>query len=301
MHKHNLLILCYHGVTDENGPGLFNCQNKFLRPEAFERQLAYLKRHYTPIGLDNALAIVAKGKNLPSNPVVVTFDDGYRNFASHALPLLEKHNMPATLFVVTDFLDGTPLWFDRLEYAIGQGLSTESYETCIERHRDARNKLKSLPEEKRMEALAAIEDKAAAKFVDFSDDRAVYEPISWSEVPRIGNYDIVFGSHSLSHPFLSRLTRSQQHEEISRSFQILKSHTPYFSKVFSYPNGQKGDMNNDTHAELKALGFTAALTTISGLLTTLNSRFMLPRIVIGSDDFIYFVSKISNLSSWLKR
>src|SRR5262245_50244551 len=80
--RRRLTILLYHGVTPSAG-GLFNYRRKFISPEMFERQIAYLTREYTILPLDQAVSALYSG-TLGKNTLVITFDDGYRNVYEHA-------------------------------------------------------------------------------------------------------------------------------------------------------------------------------------------------------------------------
>lgn len=76
-----------------------------VSPAMFEQQLAYLKENgYTTLSLGDLYDALAGGRGLPAKPVILTFDDGYRDAYENALPLLKKYGMRATFFIVTDFI-----------------------------------------------------------------------------------------------------------------------------------------------------------------------------------------------------
>ncbi len=92
-------ILMYHRV--DRLPGY---DQLTVSPGRFDEHMAYLARHCRVIGLAEAVAELRAGG--PSRPaVVVTFDDGYRDNLAHALPVLRRYRIPATIFVTTDFCD----------------------------------------------------------------------------------------------------------------------------------------------------------------------------------------------------
>lgn len=77
----------------------------------FRAQLRYFKRFgYHVISLDAAYAGLFLERALPSRPVVLTFDDGYRNFYEHALPALSEHGFPAAVFMITDLIGKRAEW-----------------------------------------------------------------------------------------------------------------------------------------------------------------------------------------------
>jgi peptidoglycan/xylan/chitin deacetylase (PgdA/CDA1 family) len=96
-------ILMYHSITDRPNA---DTRPHAVRPGDFEEQLAYLTEHrFRPITFaDLAAALDGTGPALPERPVVLTFDDGYADFHSAALPLLERYEVPATIFVTSGWL-----------------------------------------------------------------------------------------------------------------------------------------------------------------------------------------------------
>jgi peptidoglycan/xylan/chitin deacetylase (PgdA/CDA1 family) len=97
-------ILMYHSVSDRP-----NVETKPLavRPSAFAEQLSYLKESgFTPLTVADLVAFLHKNndRSLPERPIVVTFDDGYADFHSEALPLLERYAFPATVFLTSGWV-----------------------------------------------------------------------------------------------------------------------------------------------------------------------------------------------------
>jgi peptidoglycan/xylan/chitin deacetylase (PgdA/CDA1 family) len=93
-------ILCYHRL----GAGT---SKMVVSPANFEAQMAWLVRNdYRVIRLADLAPFLAGDKPLPQRSVVITFDDGYESVHRHALPILRKYGLPATVFVYTDFLGG---------------------------------------------------------------------------------------------------------------------------------------------------------------------------------------------------
>ena len=102
-----------------------------VTPENFEAQLKYLSDNgYTTISLYDLHAHLNQGKALPAKPIILTFDDGYRDAYTNAFPLLKKYKMTATFFVVSDFIyAGTPdylTWFQVILMS-NAGMSIENH------------------------------------------------------------------------------------------------------------------------------------------------------------------------------
>jgi peptidoglycan/xylan/chitin deacetylase (PgdA/CDA1 family) len=90
-------ILVYHTIDDVNAPSA--CAET-ISPERFEQQLRWLSRRRRVVSLEETLT-----RSRRENLVAITFDDGYRDNLTTALPVLEKYSLPMTLFVVAGFVD----------------------------------------------------------------------------------------------------------------------------------------------------------------------------------------------------
>jgi peptidoglycan/xylan/chitin deacetylase (PgdA/CDA1 family) len=102
-------LLMYHSISQDAGPRF----RKFtLSPELFDAHLKFLfENHYTPLTVAQLVGMIQQGQeSLPERPVVITFDDGFRDFHEAALPALRKYSFPATLFIVSGFIDGCSTW-----------------------------------------------------------------------------------------------------------------------------------------------------------------------------------------------
>lgn len=118
------MILLYHRVGTSTGRELE------LSAERFDEQIARVAERV--VGLDDALAALGDPAPTGADPVVITFDDGTADFAEHAVPVLERHGAPATIYVATDHLErqisfpyeGAPLSWSALAEATSTGLIT---------------------------------------------------------------------------------------------------------------------------------------------------------------------------------
>ena len=98
-------VLNYHGVENVEGNPLM------LGVADFEKQMAYLQKEgYKSISPQQLMDHLTTGAALPEKPVLITFDDGYRNNYENAYPILKKYGLTATIFLVTDTV-GTNDWY----------------------------------------------------------------------------------------------------------------------------------------------------------------------------------------------
>ncbi|MEA3345686.1 MAG: polysaccharide deacetylase family protein [Chloroflexota bacterium] len=99
-------ILMYHHIASPPPDADAVRRDLSLPPEAFERQLQYLvEQGYTSITLSDLIHHLARGAPLPPEPIILTFDDGYRDVYTEAFPLLRRYGMTSTFFLITSFID----------------------------------------------------------------------------------------------------------------------------------------------------------------------------------------------------
>jgi peptidoglycan/xylan/chitin deacetylase (PgdA/CDA1 family) len=257
--RNKLTILLYHGVAPAKTQGIYNYLGKHVSPDAFRAHLTYIAQRYTVLSLDDALRRL-KERTLPCYALAITFDDGYQNLYSHAFPLLKEFGIPATIFIATDFvLQKRPLWVDRLEYALGQKEGARA--ELVAEDMQLRSELKALPNTELESRLTAIERQAKVALRNFSGERAVYAPLSETEVKVLQKAGIGIGGHTKTHLSLPHLSDGEAAEEIAGSKLALEEKFGTISQVFCYPYGR---WNQKTEQLVIEAGFAGAVTTKEG-------------------------------------
>jgi peptidoglycan/xylan/chitin deacetylase (PgdA/CDA1 family) len=102
LNRRRVTILCYHSVTAQEPPIQDDPYKLHIPISRFLKHLEYLRRFHKVISLDEFLAAVREQRELPDHSVVLTFEDGVRNFLTVAAPHLKRLGMPATTFIITD-------------------------------------------------------------------------------------------------------------------------------------------------------------------------------------------------------
>jgi len=103
------IVLVYHHVAEYSGDDPF--KDLYVSPRRFERQLLNLvSTGYKPLPLDRMIEAISSRSEMPGKTFCVTFDDACADFIENALPLLEKHGIPATVFVPTGFIGDRNRW-----------------------------------------------------------------------------------------------------------------------------------------------------------------------------------------------
>ncbi|HRM48646.1 MAG TPA: polysaccharide deacetylase family protein [Alicycliphilus sp.] len=121
--RHILTVLMFHRVLPADDPALAQADREFtFTREGFGRTLDFVQRHYNVISLDTLQAARQGRSKLPPTPLLITFDDGWRDTLTHALPELERRSLPAVLFLASEVLAlKEPRWWqDALISALQQ-------------------------------------------------------------------------------------------------------------------------------------------------------------------------------------
>jgi peptidoglycan/xylan/chitin deacetylase (PgdA/CDA1 family) len=100
--RRRTIFLCYHGVTKRPQRSPEDPKGLHVNARRFAAHLDYLQSHYRVISLRDYIKAHREGLALPRYSVVLTFDDGFRNFLTVAAPILAARKLPATVFLITD-------------------------------------------------------------------------------------------------------------------------------------------------------------------------------------------------------
>lgn len=235
-------ILTYHHVADPaRSPLLY--PGLFTSPSEFAAQMDFLASRYRPVSLPELLAARRGEHSLPLRSVLVTFDDGYRDFADHAWPTLRRHGIPATLFIPTAY-PGNPgqvFWWDRL-YGAVSATDAETIETPdgdlrlassaerVETYRRLRGKVKSLPH---AEGMALVDE--ICETLGAPSTRS--DVLGWPDLRRLDSEGVDLAPHSRTHPLLDRVPVEVAREEIVGSLEDLEREVGGRPRVFAYPGG----------------------------------------------------------------
>jgi peptidoglycan/xylan/chitin deacetylase (PgdA/CDA1 family) len=288
-----LAILMFHGVEAR---ALSPACPYVMDADSLRRDLKYVAQNFTVLPLDEALELLDAG-NLPDRAVTLTFDDGTRNVATIAAPILRDLGLPAAVFLATGPM-GTKeaLWPDRLWLAFARtrlrhidvstlGLGIRSLRTDNDRTEAWQAVLKhfkALPDPQRVEQVESLIRDLGP---DVDADPGPFEILSWDDALALkNNAGIALYPHSVTHPILARCTTEKVDYEISESCAAVERETGVAPKIFAYPNGHVADFDDRAKAALRRNGVRWVLATTKGFADKDSDRFELPRIPAGSDQ-----------------
>lgn len=251
----------------------------------FDWQMQLLKRHFNVLPLAVATRMLKRG-TLPPASACVTFDDGYADNATVALPILQRHGIPATVFVAAGVLNGGRMWNDTvietLRHCPRSELSLPGFPVPIyplggriSRRKaayDIVRRCKYLPAEQR--------DDLATCLVEMSPPPSPVDNLmlTTAQLLTLHRQGVEIGGHTFSHPILARLTLNEAREEIMLGKSELERMIDQPLRFFAYPNGQfHRDFNSEHVALVKQANFDAAVTTSWGVSDQHTDSFQLAR------------------------
>lgn len=279
--KQRLSILIYHRVLPEAD---------FMRSatttvDQFEWQMALLAKHFNPLSLSEAVSLMDYGE-LPPRAVCVTFDDGYADNETVALPVLTRLGIPATIFVATGFLNGGRMWNDTITEAIrvaeGPTIDLSSIDLGVYdiSSSDARRQvagtiireIKHWAPKMRSEAVLAVES------LPLTAPLPTNLMLTDAQVKNLCNSGVEIGAHTINHPILATLDLEQAKVEIQEPKLFLESLTEKPVTAFAYPNGRPEIDYRVEHRDLVEItGYQCAFSTHSGVASKTSDKWQLPR------------------------
>lgn len=289
------VILMYHRVADEP----FDPWSLAVSPERFRQQLAWLSEGRQVLPLTE-FAARHRQQTLPSNAAALTFDDGYACVAHAARPALEQARLPATVFLPVALVEqGRPFWWDELQ-AILLSADAETIEVDAKIVRigeknpdDRRWAPGARPRTRRQKAFlsiwAMLRERAPRELGAAMDqlrrqvprgaEQNNARPMTPAEVREVASERISFGSHALTHPWLTSLERAAKSREIRGSVDRFTEIVGVPPTSFAYPYGA---YDEESVQLVREAGFACACTTVNEPVGARASPFKLPRMQVGN-------------------
>lgn len=284
-----LPILIFHRVLAAPDP-LFPGE---IDTVAFDAICRWVRNWHEVLPLDLAVRALRAGE-LPARAMSITFDDGYADNVQHAMPVLQRYGLPATVFVATGFLDGGRMWNDAVIEAVrlckrpvldlrhveapdgagGCDLGCHALDGWAQRRAAIDHllrRLKYLPVARRLQAVEDVVRSAGARL---PDDLMM----STAQLREWRDAGLQVGAHTVHHPILARLDDAEALREMVDSRETLEGLLGQPVTTFAYPNGRPGeDYTSETVDIARRAGFEAAVTTSWAVARSDVDPFEIPR------------------------
>ncbi len=286
-------ILTYHAITRGEPPIKDWC---FLPARKFAAQMRVIKHSGVPVlPLAEAVDGLVNG-TLNRRVIALTFDDGYQNNVTTALPILERHGFPATVFPVSGVIDRrTTIWPSRINAAISacQRQSVEVLERVFPLSTKADRVLASrtlqaltksvFPDDPAKGAEVVERACGTANDPEFERDHdfAILDTASIRTAAATGL--IEFGAHTVTHPILSTLNDRALEQEIHDSVERVAEAAGQRCHLFAYPNGALEDFDVRAIECLRTAGVDVSVTTVQARNRPDADMLRLSRWDVGGD------------------
>jgi peptidoglycan/xylan/chitin deacetylase (PgdA/CDA1 family) len=295
----HVIILNYHRASERD----------------LRRHLLYFRRHYRIMHLEDALEeLYAPGKSQKAardkrSPLVLTFDDGYRDNYTCAFELAKELHVPFTLFLVPGYIESERRfwWLEGEELVKHARVETLTIDECVyhlaqQGDREALARIiyersyhaKSVAE--REDFLSNIREALAVSPEHVRDSECV---ITWAEISQMQESGWVsFGAHTLHHPVLAELSDPAEVSAEICDCQIpLQQNLDHPIRTFAYPLGRNEHIGEEALRAVQKAGYNWAVTTIPGINTSESQPLFLRRIgVCAHWHWLLLAARISGLA-----
>ncbi|MCP3875279.1 MAG: polysaccharide deacetylase family protein [Desulfobacteraceae bacterium] len=292
------VILCYHSIGDN-----FSIIN--LPTTAFQTQMQWLYNRQIRFLSPKEFRTCIQESRLPGEPsVMITFDDGYKDNLENAFPILQRLDLPAVIFLTTDYIGGRAQWiskkiFNRLPCDIGE-----------HPERLGRGELNAIRSsdfvKKNVFYLTCMSDPELIKYLVEFKNVSTQPMLTWEDILYMKDKGVCFGSHTCSHPFLPELSETEIVSEITISKALIENRIGRKVEFFCYPYSILSDRVKQF---LPDAGYKAGFVVDQTVCTNLDDPFAVHRVSVSRDmpdwEFRFIFSQgyvwYSNLRDLVKK
>jgi peptidoglycan/xylan/chitin deacetylase (PgdA/CDA1 family) len=278
----SVVFLTYHSFTNVIDNELINRMPIYM----FERQIAFLKRHYHMLPMSEALKYllgeIQINNNIKKPIVVITVDDGFADNYSLMFPVIKKYNVPVTVFISTDFIDtGRPPWPTQIleilehtkafytEYPVQMPLGKKHEKDGAAQI--IKDLFKRFKPEERFKKLEELRNHLKVG-MNYSS-----APLTWDQIREMRKSSVEFGTHTVYHSSLPFTDQAAMIAELNESKMRLEKALNEQCNLFSYPDG---DWNENCKLYVQKEGYQAAVTQDKGKNSVNCDPYSLKRIEV---------------------
>lgn len=292
-----LTVLCYHRTAEPIVAEDLDDAVVDATPAQFDAQLSRLGRHFRFVSLDEVVD-ATRGRPLPPNPLLLTFDDGYRNCLETSLPILERHGVPAAFFIPTLHVgERRMFWWDHIAWVLrrtsrevlelehprpmrlalrGGGDDAHRVLTALVKH------TKGLDIERFLEGL----EKASGVTLGRDEERRVVDRdlLDWDGVRALERAGMSIGSHTHSHRVLQTLHEPELELELAGSRRELERQLGRVVRSIAYPVGYPISGDEKVRRAVREAGYELGFSCRAGVYPSRGGDPLdVPRLLMEKD------------------
>jgi peptidoglycan/xylan/chitin deacetylase (PgdA/CDA1 family) len=282
-----ICVLAYHRVlTDDERKRSFSTDGIVVSRHSFEMQMRFLKGQFNTISLSEFISIFRGTLKCPDRAVLITFDDGWRDNYENAYPILKTLELPATIFLATNYIGTNDTFWQEEISSIIDSLCRVRPDTLNELVTIVTPEpLGSLPSDERRIVVRQFVDRLKETEYSTIDETLAYLRklaidtdlssthydgfVNWTEVREMAQAGIEFGSHTSTHRMLDKIPTDQVSVELEQSKRRIEAEIGKTVTALAYPNG---NYNADIRRRVTDLGFEAAFSMDRGIFNVANGN-----------------------------
>ncbi|MEQ1807969.1 MAG: polysaccharide deacetylase family protein [Burkholderiaceae bacterium] len=280
LRSNEFVVLTYHRIADLEPHGQYPFDAELISASSaeFDWQMGMLAECFRPERLGTLLQMCREKRKIPAGSVAVTFDDGFLDNYSVAYPILRKHGVPATFFITTDFVEhNQPIWFEIVAFAflslpvasIRHALCPQAAPSHAVREVRLRElgqvmqKLKQVPDAERTAFVAHL-----MSLVDTGALNAAWSryggAMNWQQLAEVARHNIDIGSHTVSHPILSKTQGQIMIDELCESKRTLEQKVGKPVDLLAYPVGGRSHFSPEVIRVARDVGYGYGISYVAG-------------------------------------
>jgi len=300
--RQRAVILMYHRVlTPEEMCRSGSHPAIMVNCETFAEQMAVVKRRFKVLSIDEFADRMERKKSFEDSSCLITFDDGWQDNCTNALPVLRRHKLPAVVFLPVNFIGRRRLfWQEDLVHLLVLAVSTVRREPTREvrirevldpaglgeilglRDNDLRSQvIESVSRNRTLLTPSAVEvvlaNLRSELGVENGDVEGTDSFLNWEQIAEMSQHEVTFGGHGAEHRLLSEMPIDEARDDIRVSKEMMDYRFKGTCPTFSYPRGY---WTPQVAESVKAAGFRLAFLARGGNVRCEDDRFLLRRINI---------------------
>ena len=267
-------------------PCVFSCT-----AEDLDKYLDFFKSEFKVVTLAEVRSLAMKGQKLEEPVAHITFDDGYRDSYTVALPILKRHGLSATFFITTSLIGTRAVsWWDEIAWHVKQlgvrDLQLPGWTKAIElESTDARSDVRRVLGEVKSTKGTTVDAQLHAlreltgELPEQTEIKNLF--MDWSDLEDLSSSGMSIGAHSHSHEQFSRLSQSELEYELRQSKTMLEERIGIEIDSLSYPVGSSQSFSQDMFSVIEHCGYSIAFSFNQVVTRQLHAhRYQLGRISI---------------------
>jgi peptidoglycan/xylan/chitin deacetylase (PgdA/CDA1 family) len=299
--REKAVVLMYHRVlTPDERRQSGSHPALVVDTASFARQMALLKRRFTVLSLEQFADCLERKTPFPDSSCLITFDDGWRDNFTNALPVLAQNELPALVFLPMNYIGRRRVfWQEALTRLLEQAilavrndpgrrprfaglLDAAGLDGLLDVvDDDPRGRIvAAIGSQKRVERSAVeglLRSLAGELGVNLEDLAEVDGFVDWQQVQDMSRHRVSFGGHGLEHLLLTHVSAEEADREIRGSKAVVSETLREPVSSFSYPNGY---LTSEIVARVRASGYRLAFVTSRGPVTCHDDPFTIRRVNI---------------------